>query len=98
MVALWLLAWPLVALVVLGPAVSFDWLLGPVAVAAVFWIAAHLAVTRRSRREIIAADYHRCLECRYPLAALPPQGRCPECGAAYEHDQVRACWLWTLNQ
>lgn len=53
---------------------------------------------RRSRREIIAADYCLCLECRYPLATLPAEGTCPECGAAYEHEQVRECWKWTLDE
>lgn len=51
---------------------------------------------RRSRREVEAADYCLCLECRYPLGTLPAEGTCPECGAAYEHDQVRTCWEWTL--
>ena len=72
-------------------------MLVPVGVFAVGATAANRIASRLSRREVIAADYCLCLECRYPLGALPSTGACPECGTEYQHQQVRMCWRWTLD-
>lgn len=95
---LFILPWPLAAVFFIGPQIPLVWLMGPAAAMA---LAAALVLgfaSRCSRREILAADYCLCLECRYPLGALPPIGVCPECGAAYEHEQIRKCWRWTLDE
>jgi len=33
-----------------------------------------------------------CTECEYALTELPAAGICPECGAAYTHDECRTKW------
>ena len=33
-----------------------------------------------------------CLTCGYPLASLPPEGQCPECGQPYAHSTTAAIW------
>jgi hypothetical protein len=92
------LMWPLVALSVLGPGVGIALLMGPAAVVIFTSVSLQYWLARRSRSEVLAADFCICLECRYPLGALPPQGICPECGEAYDHDKVRQCWRWTLDE
>ncbi len=77
---------------------SLGSMLMPVVVFAVGATVANRISSGLSRGEVVAADYCLCLECRYPLGALPPVGTCPECGAAYEHEQLRECWKWTLDQ
>lgn len=93
-VILWIgaiiLIWPSLA--------SLGSMLAPVIAFVVGATVANRIASGLSRREIIAADYCLCLECRYPLGTLPAEGTCPECGAAYEHEQVRTCWEWTLNE
>ncbi len=93
-----LLAWPLVALLWRGSAVLLVWFFGPAAAMGLATIVAAPVAYRLSRREIVAADYCLCMKCRYPLGTLPPEGTCPECGAQYEHEQLRKCWKWTLDE
>lgn len=87
----------LLAASVMGKTVPIWWLIGAVAMLFVITVLHHFAL-RRSRREIIDGNYCLCLRCRYPLLNLPPEGTCPECGAAYLHERVRFSWRWTLDQ
>ncbi len=44
------------------------------------------------RRRIAAARYRLCLGCHYPLDPNEKEGRCPECGDAYELSDVERQW------
>lgn len=57
---------------------------------AIGWGVRHL---RRRKKCLIAAKYLLCPRCVFPLTGLPAKGACPECGTAYEQDQVRRSWL-----
>jgi len=60
--------------------------------------AAYSAVLRRrDQRELERAGYRVCLRCRYSLATLPDAGVCPECGAAYEHGNLKTVWARTYE-
>ncbi len=39
-----------------------------------------VAFERRLIRWLVSPEPLRCPSCEYPLAALPPEGKCPECG------------------
>lgn len=92
------ICWGTVSVLFFPSRVSLASMLIPVGAFTIGATLAHRIAARRSRREVEAADYCLCLECRYPLGALPPTGVCPECGATYEHEQVRECWKWTLDE
>ncbi|MBX3405297.1 MAG: hypothetical protein KF869_00930 [Phycisphaeraceae bacterium] len=92
------ICWGTVSVLFIPSRVSLASMLIPVGAFTIGATLAHRIAARRARREVIAADYCLCLECRYPLATLPAGGTCPECGAAYEHEQVRTCWEWTLDE
>ncbi len=51
-----------------------------------------VSVVVAMRRRIAAAGYRLCLRCYYPLDPNEPQGRCPECGDAYELSDVERKW------
>ena len=47
---------------------------------------------RRVGRDVIEYDRKVCLHCLYPLRDLAPRGNCPECGKAYEIENVVKEW------
>ncbi len=51
-----------------------------------------VSVVVAMRRRIAAARYRLCLRCYYPLDPNEQQGRCPECGDAYELSDVERQW------
>ncbi len=52
-------------------------------------------IKKRLESKVRAFDYKLCLQCGFPLVGLPGQHTCPECGQAYEVDQLRREWeLW----
>ncbi len=62
-------------------------------IAAMFWIVAAFSLRkRRLRARLTAAGGQLCTECGYSLVGLAERGACPECGVAYEMEQVRAAW------
>lgn len=54
----------------------------------------HLQARRRLREQ----KYTRCPACEYDLSALPPEGRCPECGAEYSPPVLKARWEQAYTQ
>ena len=52
--------------------------------------------TRRWRRRLMDLDYEACLNCAYPLKGLPSKHMCPECGAPYSLNHVKAMWVACL--
>lgn len=53
---------------------------------------------RRARQrdldQLRKEEYRVCLHCRFDLKDLSDSGVCPECGNAYEPDQLRRSWEW----
>lgn len=52
----------------------------------------------RIRRRVETYEFTLCLECGYALIGLPLKGRCPECGATYDTDEVRKVWSVTFPE
>jgi hypothetical protein len=46
----------------------------------------------RIRRRVETYEFTLCLVCGYPLIGLARAGRCPECGASYEVENIRHEW------
>ena len=46
----------------------------------------------RLSRRLLDADCLLCENCAYPLAGLPNDHECPECGHAYEREETRKRW------
>ena len=55
-------------------------------------VAIAVGVVVAMQRRIAAARYRLCLRCHYPLDPSEPQGRCSECGDAYELSEVERKW------
>ncbi len=51
-----------------------------------------IGVSLTMRRRIAAARYRLCRRCHYPLDPNKQQGRCTECGDAYELSDVERKW------
>ncbi len=66
-------------------------LLGIFFVEAAFMLGAHVARSR-ARSFLEEIDYRMCPECRYLLTGLGDEGRCPECSAHFEPQQLRYIW------
>ena len=47
---------------------------------------------RRFQSTVVALQYEVCLGCGYDLNGLPAKHCCPECGMAFDKEQVRAAW------
>ncbi len=56
-----------------------------------------VSVVVAMRRRIAAAGYRLCLRCHYPLDPNEEQGRCPECGDAYDLSDVERKWREGIN-
>ncbi len=64
------------------------------------WVS-HQVVGRhliRLRNHLVLSDFRVCLRCGYRLDGLPDAHRCPECGVAYQRDELRALWIRCLKQ
>jgi hypothetical protein len=46
----------------------------------------------RLSRRLVESDCLLCENCAYPLAGLPSNHNCPECGHAYSKDETRKRW------
>lgn len=57
-----------------------------------FWFRARIAYSKLEK-----LNFEVCPNCEYPLKGLPPEHRCPECGAPYEIGRVRKTWKETLR-
>lgn len=49
-------------------------------------------VKRRFEKRLRRADYLLCPECGYNLCGTASPSRCPECGRAYDRDEVVTLW------
>jgi len=47
----------------------------------------------RRDRLLAEHDYCICSQCEYPVWALPSDGRCPECGTTFSHQELRQYWI-----
>jgi hypothetical protein len=47
---------------------------------------------RRYARIVRENGCQLCIECGYLLIGLPDAHACPECGTAYEFEELRRCW------
>ena len=52
----------------------------------------------RARAVLKRHNYALCTRCNYDLGAVPSPGRCPECGRAFEIEEVRERWAGYLRQ
>lgn len=52
----------------------------------------HVRARARWIRAATESDGALCLHCGYSLRGLPDHQNCPECGRAYDLEQVRARW------
>ena len=52
----------------------------------------------RVDRYVAQHRFRCCTECGYSLHDAPKEGRCPECGSAYEIDAVIRSWQKWLNR
>jgi ssDNA-binding Zn-finger/Zn-ribbon topoisomerase 1 len=48
--------------------------------------------TWAARQALRKSGYRVCPGCRYDLSASPAEGVCPECGATYTPESLRAMW------
>ena len=48
--------------------------------------------SRPSRHFVESYDYQVCPSCNYPLKGLPIKHTCPECGKAYDLNDVQRTW------
>lgn len=51
-----------------------------------------LIAARRCHRHVRSVEYGACPDCLYDLRGVGETGTCPECGRAYEMDEVRTLW------
>ncbi len=51
---------------------------------------------RRLARELEDPGFALCTECGYCLTGLGTEGRCPECGANFNLDELRRRWNYWL--
>lgn len=65
---------------------------------AIAWMIAAPAIRARMRmyKAIKASGYLVCGHCAFDVSTLPAEGRCPECGEAYTHDECRRQWRQVL--
>lgn len=57
----------------------------------IIWFS-HRAIRRRMQAKVRAVEGRICWRCMYDLSALEMQGVCPECGTAYEVEELRKRW------
>ena len=98
--AVWLL-WPAMFLVMLfTPSLAEGSLFGSLGLVMALLLGHHLLLrycVRRFEQRVRDADFALCLRCGYPLRGLPPKHDCPECGTAYELNEVRKTWGKVLD-
>ncbi len=59
------------------------WLLGSL------W---HWRSCRELKGRVIRASGRVCADCAFDVSGCPEEGRCPECGVAYEHHELQNAW------
>lgn len=74
----------------MGPLLLYYGLLviGPTIAAVADWV-----VARRMRRRSRESGYRHCGHCLHDLRGLGSGGACPECGRAFEMDELRRAWM-----
>lgn len=60
------------------------------------WVLVFSAITVfrfcRIRRDAKVRGGRICTKCLYDLSTSPPDGKCPECGEKYTHDDLLGYW------